>query len=121
MSDDTVRVRVDRGDYRHQREHYTRGQELDVTPKVLEKHPNSLTRVDEPDSDGGEEDETDDSDDEIVVDPDPSELTVDELRDRVTDVDDVELLKAIKGVEKAGENRETAKQALDKRLAELEG
>ncbi|EMA69315.1 hypothetical protein C461_03103 [Halorubrum aidingense JCM 13560] len=123
MSDDTIRVRVDRGDYRHEREHYTRGDEIDVDPKVLEKHPNSLTRVEELDesADDSGTDATDDSDDEIVVDPDPSELTVHELRDRIADVDDADLLGAIKDAEEEGKNRETATDALDERIAELEG
>jgi hypothetical protein len=122
MTDDTIRVRVDRGDYRHERKHYTRGEEIDVDPKVLEKHPNSLTRVEEPDesADDGGADTTDDGGDEIVVDPGPSELTVDELRDRIADVDDVDLLGAIKDAEEEGKNRETAIDALDERLATLE-
>lgn len=120
MSDDTIRVRVDRGDYRHKREHYTRGDELDVEPKVLEKHPNSLTRIEDPDLSADEAD-TDTTENEIEVDPDPSELTVDELRDRIVDVDDAALLGAIKDAEKEGKNRETAIDALDERLADLEG
>ncbi|ELZ35370.1 hypothetical protein [Halorubrum tebenquichense] len=121
MSDDTIRVRVDRGDYRHEREHYTRGDELDVAPKVLEQHPNSLTRVEDPDESSDDQSNADDAGDEVVVDPDPSELTVDELGDRIADVDDVELLGAIKDAEEAGKNRETATDALEDRIAELEG
>lgn len=122
MSDNTIGVRVDRGDYRHEREHYTRGDELDVAPKVLEQHPNSLTRIEEPDVSTDDQGDAGDADagDEVVVDPDPSELTVDELRDRIADVDDAELLDAIKDAEKAGKNRETAIDALEDRISALE-
>ncbi|ELZ48986.1 hypothetical protein C464_06230 [Halorubrum coriense DSM 10284] len=122
MSDDTIRVRVDRGDYFHEREHYTRGDELEVALSALEKHPNSLTRVDDPDASTAKEGaDTTDSDDEIVVDPDPSDLTVDELRDRIDDVDDVDLLEAIKDAEEEGKNRETATDALKQRIRSLRG
>jgi len=120
MTDDTIRVRVDRGDYRHERKHYTRGDELDVAPKVLEQHPNSLTRIEDPDVSTDDQGTTADAGDEIVVDPGPSDLTVDELRDRIADVDDVDLLGAIKDAEEEGKNRETAIDALDERLATLE-
>lgn len=125
MSDETIRVRVDRGDYRHEREHYTRGDEIEVAPKVLEQHPNSLTRIEaaEEPTDEGDAATTDDGngDDEIVVDPDPSELTVDELGERIADVDDVALLAAIRDAEEEGKNRETAKDALNSRIAAVEG
>ncbi|WP_058365409.1 hypothetical protein [Haloparvum sedimenti] len=123
MSEDTVRVRVDRGEYRHEREHYTEGDELEVPEKTLRKHPRSLTRVEDSEAsvDDGDADTIDDGDDEIVVDPDPSERTVDELRDRVEDVEDVDLLEAIKDAEEDGKDRETAKDAIDARIAELEG
>jgi len=120
MTDDTIRVRVDRGDYRHERKHYTRGDELDAAPKVLEQHPNSLTRIEDPDVSTDDQGTTADAGDEIVVDPDPSDLTVDELRDRIADVNDVELLAAIKDAEKEGKNRETALDSLKTRLRELQ-
>jgi hypothetical protein len=126
MSDDTVSVRVERGDYRHAGEQYGYGDELEVPEKVLEQHPNSLSRVEtdesaKPDEPADEPDETDadTTDDEIVVDPHPSDLTVEELRERIGDVDDVDLLEAIKDAEKEGKNRETAKDALKTRIREL--
>jgi hypothetical protein len=45
MSDD-IRVRVDRPQFRYDSEQYTEGDELDVEPRVLERHPNSLACVD---------------------------------------------------------------------------
>jgi len=133
MSDD-IRVRVDRPQFRYDKEQYTEGDELDVEPRVLERHPNSLARVDEtgPDTeesasadepaddssdgdkpaDGGEPD----GDEKPDADPHPSELTVSELRNRVDDVDDPALLEAILGAEQEGDSRTTAVEAIEARL-----
>lgn len=79
----------------------------------------------EPDTDQ-EDDVQDDGADEApddgpVVDPHPSDLTNADLEERVADVDDVELLQAIRAEEVDGENRKGAKAAIDARLDELEG
>ncbi|WP_089650095.1 hypothetical protein [Halobacterium hubeiense] len=131
MSQDTVRVRVTRGDYRHDREHYTRGEELEVPQKVLEQHPNSLTRIDDPETPPSEmsssDNDADDGDaaaglDVDDLDPHPDDLTVDDLKERIGDVDDVELLETILDAEGAdGSPRSTAVDAIEGRISELEG
>lgn len=129
MSEDTVRVRVSAGEFRYERDHYTRGDELDVEPKTLEKHPRSLERVEdtteaEPTDETSEAASTGDADDSVTVadlDPHPDDLTVDDLKDRVADVEDVALLETILEAERAGdETRTTAVDAIEARIAELE-
>lgn len=115
MSEDTVRVRVERGEYRHAREHYTRGDELEVPEKTLEKHPRSLSRIsDGADTPGGAEDV-----DDIEVNPHPSEVTIPELEERIEDVEDPDLLNAIRDAEEASKDREGALNALDARIEDL--
>jgi len=109
MSEDTVRVRVEAGDYRHEREHYTRGDELEVLEKTLEKHPRSLSRVKESEAAITEDD----------LDPHPSDLTVDELKERVDDIENPDLLSAIEGAEEATDARSTALDAIGSRKQEL--
>ncbi|WP_435065884.1 hypothetical protein [Halobaculum sp. EA56] len=50
---------------------------------------------------------------------DPSEFTVDELRDEVDDVDDPDALEALRAHEQHQKDRETAVDAIDARLDEL--
>lgn len=137
MSENTVRVRVDRGEYRHEREHYTRGDELEVPEKTLEKHPNSLTRIEdgeeaeaetEPEPEPETSDSTDGNDagddeggsEDIEVDPHPTEVTIDELEERIADVEDVALLEAIREEEATSKERTGALDALDSRIAAVE-
>ena len=133
MSDD-IRVRVDRPQFRYDKEQYTEGDELDVEPRVLERHPNSLTRIDETGPDTEESDSADepvddssggdeqaggggqDGDEKPDADPHPSELTVSELRNRVDDVNDPALLEAILEAEEDGDDRTTAVEAIQARL-----
>lgn len=122
MSEDTIRVRVERGEYRHEREHYTRGDELEVPEKTLDKHPRSLTRIEDVDDSATKADEpsSEGDTDEIDVDPHPSEVTIPELEERIADVEDVDLLEAIRDAEEASKDREGATDALDDRIADLE-
>lgn len=125
MSDNTVRVEVVRAQFRYDREQYTQGDELEVPKRVVERHPQSLAII-EADADGeDEDDETDDdaSDYEISiddVDPKPRDLTVKELRDRIQDVQDIAMVKAIRRLEAENESRDTALSAIDARIEELE-
>lgn len=50
------------------------------------------------------------------MDLDPSEHTIDELRDELDGMDDPEALEALREAEADGENREGAKEAIDERL-----
>lgn len=141
MPDPTVLARVVSGEFRYDREQYTSGDELEVHEGAIEKHPNTLERVEVEDENlsaersaaGDEESEEEtpgsydhlvsgssDVETEYVVDPDPSELTNPELDDRVQDVDDVDLLEAIRAAEVAGEDRTGAKSSIDARIDELE-
>jgi hypothetical protein len=52
---------------------------------------------------------------------DPGDLTVANLREAVADIDDAETLRAIRDAEADGKDRTTAREAIDARLAELEG
>ncbi|GAB7010467.1 hypothetical protein [Halorubrum trueperi] len=140
MSDDSrntdpVRVQVVGRQFRHDGEEYHTGDELEVPEWVLDGYPGRIEPVAEPEPEPTAETEPDDGDgvdddgadgeeggeDEIVVDPDPSDLSVEELSERIADVDDVELLAAIQDAEEEGEDRTTAIDALEKRIAELEG
>lgn len=129
MPETTVTVRVVRGEFRYDREHYERGDELEVHEGALEKHPQTLERVGDEDVHEAETDDEDDVeqadvDEEAVavheLDPHPADLKVSELRKRLENVDDVELLKVIRSAELESENRTTAKDAIDDRLNELE-
>lgn len=131
MPDTTVTVRVTRGEFRYDREHYERGDELEVHEGALEKHPRTLERVEEDEgvqeSEAADEDDAEqaDVDEEVAsvdeLDPHPADLKVPELKDRLEDVDSVELLEAIREAEVESEDRTTAKDAIDARLKELEG
>lgn len=112
MPEPTERVRVVRREFRYDREHYTRGDELEVHEGALEKHPRTLERVEEVSND-----------DEYSVedlDPHPSGLVIDDLEDRLEDVDDPALLKTIKTAEEETKDRGGAKEAIDARINELE-
>ncbi|WP_135535379.1 hypothetical protein [Halostella pelagica] len=114
MPDTTVTVRIVRGEFRYDREHYERGDELEVHEGALEKHPRTLERVEE--DDGSDEDEDIDE-----LDPHPADLTVGELEDRIEDVEDPALIKTIRKAEEESKDRETATDAIDARLKELGG
>ncbi|WP_226040849.1 hypothetical protein [Natrinema sp. DC36] len=115
MSEQTVRVRVAGAQFRFDREQYTRGDELEVPKRIVGRHPRTLEIV------ADEDDGSDEADDVDELDPHPADLTVGELEDRIEDVEDPELIKAIKKAEEESKNRETAKDAIDARLNELEG
>lgn len=51
----------------------------------------------------------------------PTEHTVDELRDALADIDDPDDLRAARVIETDTQDRETALEAIDDRLAKLEG
>lgn len=126
---DSVRVRVVRAQFRYDREQYTEGDKLDVPEHVLERHPRSLAVVEEtgaeakPDTDADQTDSADAVEPvaEADLDPHPSDLTVDELRDRLTDVGDLALLYDIRAAEGDGKTRETALEAIDARISDVEG
>lgn len=123
---DTVRVRVVRAQFRYDREQYTEGDELDVPERVLEQHPRSLAVVDETEVETDADADQADSDDavepvaEADLDPHPSDLTVDELEERLSDVDDLALLYGIRAAEAGGKTRETALEAIDARISDVE-
>lgn len=128
----TVEVRVTRAQYRHNRQQYSQGDVLEVSEETLEKHPRSLERVEddnadaetegeaeaEPDGDGDEDAVTPLSEDEL--DPHPSDLTVDEIRERVENAD-LPTLYGIRDAEKAAENRSTAIEAIEAQIDDVEG
>jgi hypothetical protein len=135
---DTIRVRVARGEFRYDREHYTQGDELEVHERALEKHPRTLTRVEEardesvaPDpreemvAEEFGEDPDADLEERLAVedlDPHPSDLTVPEMEDRLASVDDVAHVEAILDAERESDDpRTTAIDVIESRLAELEG
>jgi hypothetical protein len=138
---ETVSVRVTDGDVWVDGEHYTRCDEVDIPAGVYDRLPGSFEQVadsdsseddvdeDETDATGGGDEsgdiqETDDGGADTVtvddLDPHPSDLTVDELEERIADVDDVALLDAIRNAETDAENRTTAIEPIDARLNELE-
>jgi len=118
----TVAARVVGSQYRVDGEQYSHGDVVDVPEWTLDKHPNTLERV-------GNADETDggvdaDADIELIpedeLDPHPSELTVDELDDRVSDVDDVTLLISLEEAERANKDRSGALAAIESRVEAVE-
>ncbi|ELZ12496.1 hypothetical protein C478_10481 [Natrinema thermotolerans DSM 11552] len=124
MSEPTVRVRVAGAQFRFDREQYTRGDELEVPERIVSRHPRTLAIVEEDVDDDGGATGAGDATGELAVDdldPHPKDLDVPGLEDRIADVDDVSLLKAIKEAEKQNDDRTTAKNAIDSRLNELEG
>jgi DNA topoisomerase VI subunit B len=122
MSNDTVRVRVAGPQFRYEREQYTEGDELDVPEWVIESHPQTLERVaPTASSETTAEQDADSEVDPDEIDPHPTELTVDEIKERIADVDDVATLEAILELEERGENRSTATDAIENRIDDLEG
>jgi len=123
---DTVRVRVVRAQFRYDREQYTEGDELNVPERVLERHPRSLAVVDETDAESDADADSVDSDGatepvaEADLDPHPSDLTVDELEERLSNVDDLALLYGIRAAEADDKARETALEAIDARISDVE-
>jgi len=136
---DTVSVRVADGDVWVDGEHLTRGDEVDIPADVYDRIPGSFERVDSDESTGDVDDETDASETnaseadgeadgeaagEVTVDdlnPHPDDLTVDELEERIADVDDAALLETILEAEEASDTRTTAVDAIEERIADLEG
>ena len=125
----TVAARVVGSQYRVDGEQYSHGDTVDVPEWALDKHPNTLERVDDADgdADGGGDGETSDdggADIELIpedeLDPHPSELTVDELDDRVSDVDDVTLLISLEEAERANKDRSGALAAIESRVEAVE-
>lgn len=142
MSDDPVRIRVTGRQFRHNGEEYLHGDELTVPRRAIEGWDGRVEVIETAESDGESEPEADPADgseddaagqaddeggpdedesDEVVVDPHPSDLTNDELESRLADVDDLDLLRAIRAEETAGKDRTGAKDAIDARIEELEG
>ena len=118
---ETVSVRVTDGDVWVDGEHLTRGDEVEIPTTVYERISRSFEQVDDVD------DVTDDADEEQVdqgdppeVDPHPGELTVDEIEDRVAEVDDLAKLRAILSLEEDGKDRTTATDAIEERIHDLE-
>ncbi|MDL0133516.1 hypothetical protein [Halobacterium salinarum] len=125
MTDDTITVEVIGPQFRYEREQYVQGDELEVTERTLESHPNTLAPVA---GDGGASDDNADQEDvdvdpvaEADLDPHPSDLTVDDLEARIDDVDDLSLLYGIRAAEADDKNRETALEAIDAQIASVEG
>lgn len=116
---DKIPVRVAGSYFGYNGERYGRGDTLEVHPRALEKHPSTLERVDE----AVVQEDADDEEGVTVddLDPHPSDLNVPELEERIAGVEDVELLETIRDAEEESEDRETAKDAIDARLNELEG
>lgn len=129
MTDDTITVEVVGPQFRYDHEQYTQGDTLEVTDRTLEAHPNTLAPVTGDDAGAETSDDSDDGDqdgDEIEplaeseLDPHPSELTVDELKERIADVDDLELLYGILAAEEDNKNRDTAIAAIESQIADVE-
>jgi len=123
-----VSVRVARSRFGYNGETYREGDVLEVHEGALESHPNTLERVEDATgvagAGGDDGDDDTEGDEEVTIDdldPHPSDLTIPDLEERIDDVEDVDLLKTIKDAEKATEDRTGAKDALDDRIAELEG
>ena len=119
MPEPTVPVRLVAGEFRYDREHYTAGDELQVHERALEAHPRSLERIDESADAGGSGSEPRADPDEI--DPKPQDLTVDELEQRIADVDDLRMLRGIRYLEAEADHRTTALEAIDDRIEDLDG
>ena len=107
MSDDTIRVRVRRGEFRHDREHYTRDDELEVPERTLERHPHTLERVEKSDAD--------DELDERAVD-----LADENYQTVVSAVESGEADAFLDDLEQA-DDRDSVQNAISERQDELEG
>lgn len=132
---DTVPVRVSDGDVWVDGEHLTRGDEVKIPAGVYERLPGSFDRVDgledtAVDSEADDaavdnpEDKSNGDGDELTVDdldPHPSDLTVEEIKDRIDNVDDIEILRTIWDAEANGKNRTTALEAIEAGVNDLEG
>ena len=102
---------------------YSTDETLEVRADVAERHPNTLEVIDEDAEPPASSDDEDDGDaGEVTVDdldPHPEDLTVDEIEERVAELDDVDLLEAIKDAEKATQERSTALDAIKARLRDV--
>jgi len=142
---DTVSVRVTDGDVWIDGEHLTRGDETEIPESVYERIPESFDRLgsegdDTPDDAGEDEDvdedgaaadeegadidesEAEPSDLDVdvdAIDPHPKDLTVVELKERVAGVDDEDVARGIRFLEKRDGPRSTAIDAINARLDEL--
>ncbi|QLH82466.1 hypothetical protein [Halosimplex pelagicum] len=123
---ETTRVRVTDGDVWVDGDHLTRGDEAEIPVSVYERIPGSFESIDdgaesasnEADADDGSA--TDDTAGDVEVDPHPEELTVDEIEERVAEVDSVAKLQRIRELEVESDDRTTALEVIDDRLDELE-
>ena len=106
MTEDTVSVQVDRAQFRHDGEQYERGDVLEVPKRTFDRHSFSLVRV---------EDDTN-SDDGLS---DPGDLTVDEIEALAEDLDTNDLIN-LRELEKEGDNRSTALDAINEQIDESE-
>lgn len=102
------------------REIYRRGDTLEIDPVVLEKHPKTLEKVESESSSEADTEEDEGSAAVEDLDPHPSDLKVDELEERIEDVDDVALLDAILTAETQSKDRTTAVNVIESRISELE-
>lgn len=102
-------------------EEYLTGDTLEVSERAYEGWKARL----EPTDDGEDQsDEDNDSNGEAEesdgLDPHPGDLTVDELEDRISGVDDPDLLQRIRDTEEAADDRSGALDAIDARLNDLD-
>ena len=102
---------------------YSTDETLEVRADVAERHPNTLEVIDE-DAEPPEPSGEDDGDEagEVTVDdldPHPEDLTVDEIEERVAELEDVDLLETIKDAEEATGDRSTAVDAIEARLRDV--
>jgi hypothetical protein len=121
---DTTRVRVTDGDVWVDGEHLTRGDEADIPSGVYERIPGSFDPADDGAESGSAADDDEAATDaagDVEVDPHPEDLTVDEIEERVAEVDSVEKLQRIRELEAESDERTTALEAIDNRLDELGG
>lgn len=130
MSDALVEVRVDRPQYRHDGEQYERDDTLEVPKRVLNRHPNSLERIEEataaePGDDAGDADAEIELTDEDggTIPFNPTNFSVDEVEDRIADIEDADTIRSLRTLEQTedGDPRTTAIEAFDARIDELEG
>jgi hypothetical protein len=107
MTENTVTVRADRAQFRHDGEQYERGDVLEVPQRTFDRHQFSLRRAEDGGSDG----------DGL---PDPGDLTVDEIESLAEDLDANDLI-ILREVETEGKNRSTALDAINEHIDEPEG
>ena len=127
MSDALVEVRVDRPQYRSGGEQYERGDTLEVSKRELDRHPNSLERIEaaatDPTADDAAALADTIQDDGGTVPFNPTNFSVDDVEDRIADIENVDTIRALRTLEQTedGDPRTTAVEAFDARIDELEG